>query len=111
MSTSGEKKRRSKYSNYVASMVLVFVIFCFFAVISIPAISATKQQKGSIGFGNIELTIFLSLACEDEALNELEQKRLLLQDRLDAAKTQGERNRMGQFATPSQLAKQVVAAG
>lgn len=43
-------------------------------------------------------------------MNRLEDARLLLQSRLDAAKTQAERNRLGQFATPGELANQIVAA-
>ncbi len=37
-----------------------------------------------------------------------EQRRLALQAALDAAKTQEERNRLGQFATPTSLAWQIV---
>ncbi len=38
----------------------------------------------------------------------LEEKRLHLQATLDAAKSQGERNKLGQFATPSVLATEIV---
>ena len=40
-----------------------------------------------------------------------EQERLLLQARLDAGKTQAERNRSGQFATPGALARDIVRLG
>jgi hypothetical protein len=36
-------------------------------------------------------------------INDLERMRLALQNELDARKTQQERNRFGQFATPSLL--------
>lgn len=39
----------------------------------------------------------------------IETRRLLLQSELDAAKTQKERNRLGQFATPTLLALDVLA--
>lgn len=38
----------------------------------------------------------------------IEQQRLALQAELDSAKTQAERNRMGQFATPSPLALDIL---
>lgn len=38
----------------------------------------------------------------------LEQDRLALQSRLDDAKTQEDRNRLGQFATPTRLARELV---
>lgn len=43
-------------------------------------------------------------------MKALEVTRLQLQDRLDAAKTQIDRNKLGQFATPGKLADQIVAA-
>lgn len=39
---------------------------------------------------------------------EIEQERFALQASLDAEKSQAERNRLGQFATPSGLAKDIV---
>lgn len=39
----------------------------------------------------------------------VEAERLALQARLDAQKTQAERNKFGQFATPSSLAKEVLS--
>jgi len=39
----------------------------------------------------------------------IEKHRLTLQDELDATKTQAERNRMGQFATPSALALDILS--
>lgn len=44
-----------------------------------------------------------------EALTPEEERRLSIQAMLDAAKTQAERNRMGQFATPSALAFDILA--
>lgn len=40
-----------------------------------------------------------------------EKERLSLQTRLDAAKTQAERNRLGQFATPTALAQDILRFG
>lgn len=37
-----------------------------------------------------------------------EQKRLILQEDLDAAKSRDERNKLGQFATPGTLANQII---
>ena len=42
------------------------------------------------------------------AIAELEARRLALQDALDAEKEAAERNRMGQFATPTQLAVDIL---
>jgi len=42
---------------------------------------------------------------------EAEKKRLFLQKRLDAQKVQAERNRLGQFATPTALAKDIMQFG
>ncbi len=41
-------------------------------------------------------------------MNELEERRLAVQMKLDAAKDQAERNRLGQFATPTGLAVEVL---
>lgn len=41
-------------------------------------------------------------------IDGLEQRRIALQSRLDAAKTQTERNRLGQFATPTALAEDIL---
>lgn len=43
------------------------------------------------------------------AMTEREKARLTLQERLDAAKSPTERNRLGQFATPAKLASQIVS--
>ena len=43
--------------------------------------------------------------------NSVEQRRLALQARLDGHKTQAERNKLGQFATPTKLAHDVLAYG
>lgn len=42
-------------------------------------------------------------------LHDIETLRLERQARLDAAKTQEERNRLGQFATPTSLATDILA--
>src|SRR5438876_10269412 len=42
------------------------------------------------------------------AINQIEFTRLELQGRLDAAKTQDERNKLGQFATPTALATEIL---
>ena len=42
---------------------------------------------------------------------DIEQERLSLQSRLDAKKTQAERNRLGQFATPTALARDILRFG
>jgi adenine-specific DNA-methyltransferase len=44
-------------------------------------------------------------------IDELEQQRLNLQTLLDAQKTQEDRNRLGQFATPGLLARDILAYG
>lgn len=41
-------------------------------------------------------------------IEHLERERLAIQARLDAEKTQAERNRMGQFATPTLLAQDIL---
>ncbi len=41
-------------------------------------------------------------------LSDLEQRRVTFQTKLDAAKEQSERNRMGQFATPAPLAIEIL---
>lgn len=44
-----------------------------------------------------------------DAITLIEDRRLALQATLDAAKTQAERNKLGQFATPTGLASDVLA--
>ena len=41
-------------------------------------------------------------------IDDIEQKRIALQADLDAKKTQPERNRLGQFATPTMLATDIL---
>ena len=41
----------------------------------------------------------------------IEKRRCALQIELDAHKSQAERNKLGQFATPTQLARDVLAYG
>ncbi|WP_425973603.1 Eco57I restriction-modification methylase domain-containing protein [Tepidimonas sp. HKU78] len=43
--------------------------------------------------------------------DQLEERRCALQAALDGHKTQAERNKLGQFATPTQLARDVLAYG
>ena len=42
------------------------------------------------------------------SIDALESTRLTIQNKLDSAKTQAERNRLGQFATPTDLATDVL---
>lgn len=43
-----------------------------------------------------------------EAIHDIEARRLALQNRLDSMKTQAERNKQGQFATPTELANDIL---
>ena len=43
--------------------------------------------------------------------NMIENQRLAIQKKLDDCKTPAERNRMGQFATPTALAREIIAYG
>ena len=43
-----------------------------------------------------------------EAIHVMEARRLVLQTQLDAMKTQAERNKWGQFATPTELATDIL---
>jgi hypothetical protein len=43
------------------------------------------------------------------SIEEREKTRIELQERVDATITQEERNRLGQFATPQELASDIVA--
>ena len=42
------------------------------------------------------------------AMTDREERRLVIQAELDAAKVQADRNRMGQFATPTGLALEIL---
>lgn len=44
-------------------------------------------------------------------IEALEAQRLALQTQLDGGKTAEDRNRMGQFATPTALAREILAHG
>jgi len=44
----------------------------------------------------------------DQRIDILENQRLRLQTELDSGKTQAERNRLGQFATPTALAVDIL---
>ncbi|MDY0308309.1 MAG: Eco57I restriction-modification methylase domain-containing protein [Castellaniella sp.] len=46
-----------------------------------------------------------------ETSDSVEKRRLTLQAELDGSKTQAERNRLGQFATPTRLAHDILAYG
>ena len=48
-------------------------------------------------------------ACTQELVVRIEAERLALQAVLDREKTQAERNRLGQFATPPELAEEILA--
>jgi adenine-specific DNA-methyltransferase len=61
-----------------------------------------------IGYGSIALTIWRNLESDRGAsIAKLEADRCALQARLDARKTQAERNKLGQFATPPALAEDI----
>ena len=45
---------------------------------------------------------------QGNATTEFEKKRLAMQSSLDAAKGAAERNRLGQFATPTRLATDIL---
>lgn len=51
------------------------------------------------------------MSTKQHAIDTLEERRCALQMQLDGGKTQMERNKLGQFATPTQLARDVVAYG
>ncbi|GIW03571.1 MAG: hypothetical protein KatS3mg059_0191 [Thermomicrobiales bacterium] len=57
--------------------------------------------------------ILLNWECEQMSLPDrrinLEEKRISLQSQLDSAKAAAERNLLGQFATPSKLAREILA--
>ena len=44
----------------------------------------------------------------DKTYSQQENRRLAIQSELDAAKNQAARNKMGQFATPTELARQIL---
>jgi adenine-specific DNA-methyltransferase len=82
-------------------------LFCFFAVILTVAIWVMKRLKELTGFGNIGLKIWGCLGYEHvTAATEL--TRILRQSQLDGAKTQTQRNKLGQFATPPALAADIL---
>ena len=60
------------------------------------------------GFSRYLRRALLASAGYDEADLEREERRLAVQAELDTAKDQAERNRMGQFATPTELAVQIL---
>ena len=68
-----------------------------------------KLLKVSIRYGSTGLTILPSSAYK--TMHDLEQARLSLQAHLDAEKTPSERNRLGQFATPTALAREILRFG
>ena len=70
-----------------------------------------RRLRALIGFGNTGLTIWSSLACKAMRYQDREQERLSLQARLDAEKTQADRNRLGQFSTPAALARDILQFG
>ena len=70
-----------------------------------------RRLRALIGYGNTGLTIWSSLACKAMRYQDREQERLSLQARLDAEKTQADRNRLGQFSTPAALAREILRFG
>jgi adenine-specific DNA-methyltransferase len=57
------------------------------------------------------LTIWLSSGCKTMEKLAQEQNRLSLQARLDGEKSQADRNRLSQFATPTALARDILRFG
>jgi len=51
------------------------------------------------------------MTCKHDVKDTMEEKRCALQAQLDAHKTQSERNKLGQFATPTKLARDVLSYG
>ena len=51
------------------------------------------------------------MTLQQNASDTIEEGRSALQAQLDDHKTQAERNRLGQFATPTQLARDVLSYG
>ena len=65
-----------------------------------------------IGCGNTELMTSHNLDSDMPSHTDtLEQRRSALQAELDGQKSQAERNKLGQFATPTALARDVLAYG
>ena len=73
----------------------------------ITGINRNLTHYADPGFSRYLRRAFLSSAGYDEADLEREERRLAVQAELDAAKDQAERNRMGQFATPTELAERI----
>src|SRR5258708_7951039 len=67
---------------------------CSFAATSAATTSAMRLRKCSTGFGSIALTIWQNWDCN--------------RHELDATRSGIERNRLGQFATPSSVAIDIV---
>jgi adenine-specific DNA-methyltransferase len=64
-----------------------------------------------VGYANFKVGVLLKQAREKAGMTQdaRETARLELQERLDTAKTQAERNRLGQFATPPELASEIIS--
>jgi HTH-type transcriptional regulator / antitoxin HipB len=63
------------------------------------------------GFADFKVGVLLKQAREKAGMTQdaRETARLELQERLDAVKSQAERNRLGQFATPPELASEIIS--
>lgn len=53
----------------------------------------------------------MTMTSKAETITLVEERRLTLQAELDSYKTQAERNKFGQFATPTRLAHEILAYG
>lgn len=78
-------------------------------------ILATKDVEEALRSTDNMTRISSSIICEHPdilptlRISTFEEKRNKLQTRLDAMKTQADRNRLGQFATPTALALDILA--
>jgi adenine-specific DNA-methyltransferase len=111
MSTNDERKRRSRWRSRDRPTGSESDSICSCAAISTVGILAMRPQRESIGYGNTGSTTWLNSDCKNLQNIAQEEARQFLQARLDAAKTQAERNRLGQFATPLALAQEIVEFG
>ncbi len=64
-----------------------------------------------VGYSNFKVGVHLRQARDKAGMTQdaRESSRLELQERLDAVKSQAERNRLGQFATPPELASEIIS--
>ena len=72
-----------------------------------PSASATGHRVAQLGPA-ASWTYTAALVSEVDSLGAAEARRLAIQDALDSLRSPAERNRLGQFATPPPLAREVV---